>query len=236
MGLFGVLWSYWPTMVAAFVLYVAGLYVYRLYFHPLAKFPGPPLAAISTWYEYYWDGIHRGQYIFRIKEMHEKYGPIVRITPEELHINDPEWIPELYPVGGRRRDKYRRAMELFGFWDAAIATVEHDMHRMRRGAMSRMFSKDSVRRLEPIMQENLGKLFNRLKEFQDSGKPLNVLPVYSAFTNDLIAEYAFGINYDWLGNPEFNKDFFPVVRRGTSQGYRRWDTLTKPSRSLPSMR
>lgn len=99
-----------------------------------------------------------------------------------------------------------------------------------------MFSKDSVRRLEPIMQENLGKLFNRLKEFQDSGKPLNVLPVYSAFTNDLIAEYAFGINYDWLGNPEFNKNFFPVVRRGTSQGYRKCDTLTKPSRSLPFMR
>lgn len=38
-----------------------------------------------------------------------------------------------------------------------------------------------------------------------------MLPVYSAFTNDLIAEYAFGINCDWLGNPEFNKDFFPVV-------------------------
>jgi hypothetical protein len=207
----GVLWSSWPTVAASFVLYVAGLYIYRLFLHPLAKFPGPKLAAISTWYEYYWDGIHRGQYIFRIKEMHERYGPIVRITPEELHINDPEWIPELYPVGGRRRDKYRRAMEVFGFRDAAIATVEHDMHRMRRGAMSRMFSKDSIRRLEPIMQENLGKLFGRLQEYQDSGKPLNMLPVYSAFTNDLIAEYAFGINCDWLGNPEFNKDFFPVV-------------------------
>ena len=102
-------------------------------------------------------------------------------------------------------------MEIFGFSDAAIATVDHDMHRMRRGAMSRMFSKDSVRRLEPIMQDNLAKLFNRLKEYEDSGKTLNVLPVYSAFTNDVIAEYAFGINYDWLGNPEFNKDFFPVV-------------------------
>ena len=91
----GVLWSSWLTVATSFVLYVAGLYIYRLFFHPLAKFPGPKLAAISTWYEYYWDGIHRGQYIFRIKEMYEKYGPIVRITPEELHINDPEWIPEL---------------------------------------------------------------------------------------------------------------------------------------------
>jgi hypothetical protein len=202
---------YWPMIASAIVLYIAGLYIYRLTFHPLAKFPGPKLAAVSLWYEFYYDGIKRGQYVFRIKEMHEKYGPIVRITPDELHINDPDFIPELYAVGGRKRDKYRRVMQLFGFTEAAISTVEHDVHRIRRGAMSRMFSKDSVRRLEPIMQQNLEKLFGRMEEFKESGQPLSLLPVFSAFTNDLIAEYAFGISYNWLDAPEFNKSFFHFV-------------------------
>lgn len=193
------------------MLYVVGTYMYRLWFHPLSKFPGPALAGMTLWYEFYWDFIHRGQYIFCIQEMHEKYGPIVRITPDELHINDPEYISELMPAGGRRRDKYRRVMQLFGFTKAAISTVEHDVHRIRRGAMSRMFSKDSVRRLEPIMRENLGKLFGRLQEFKMAGKELNLLPVYSAFTNDLIAEYAFGISYNWLEAEEFNKSFFDMV-------------------------
>ena len=102
-------------------------------------------------------------------------------------------------------------MQLFGFTEAAISTVEHDVHRVRRGAMSRMFSKDSVRRLEPIMRENLGKLFGRLQEVKAVGKELNLLPVYSAFTNDLIAEYAFGISYNWLEAEEFNKSFFEMV-------------------------
>ena len=102
-------------------------------------------------------------------------------------------------------------MQEFGFYEAAIATPEHDIHRMRRGAMARMFSKDSVRRLEPIMQRNLAKLISRLLEYKDTGKDVNVLPVYSAFTNDLIAEYAFGENYGWLDKPGFNKDFFDVV-------------------------
>jgi len=201
----------WQPIIGAIVLYIAGLYIYRLTLHPLANFPGPKLAAISLWYEFYYDGIKRGQYIFRIQKMHEKYGPIVRITPDELHVNDPDFIPELYAVGGRKRDKYRRVMQLFGFTEAAISTVEHDVHRIRRGAMSRMFSKDSVRRLEPIMQQNLEKLFSRMEEFKESGKPLSLLPVFSAFTNDLIAEYAFGISYNWLEAPEFNKSFFHFI-------------------------
>lgn len=55
-------------------LYVAGVIVYRLYFSPLAKFPGPKLAAATLLYEFYYDVICRGQYTFKIKELHEKYG------------------------------------------------------------------------------------------------------------------------------------------------------------------
>lgn len=207
MGLFG----YWPAAIGTAILYITGRWVYRLYFHPLAKFPGPKIAGMTLWYEWYYDAALRGQYIFKIKEMHEKYGPIVRITPDELHVNDPEFIPELYPSGGRKRDKYRRAMQLFGFTEAAISTVEHDLHRVRRGAMSRMFSKDSVRRLEPIMQTNLNKLFKRFQELKESGEPVNLLHVYSAFTNDLITEYAFGISYNWLDAPKFNRFFFDFI-------------------------
>ena len=49
--------------------------IYRLYFHPLAKFPGPKLAAATLWYEFYYDCILYGQYTFKIGRMHEKYGP-----------------------------------------------------------------------------------------------------------------------------------------------------------------
>lgn len=55
-------------------LYLAGIIVYRLYFSPLAKFPGPKLAAATLLYEFYYDVICRGQYTFKIKELHEKYG------------------------------------------------------------------------------------------------------------------------------------------------------------------
>lgn len=48
--------------------------IYRLYFHPLAKFPGPKVAALTGWYEAYHDMYRRGMFIWKIQEMHDKYG------------------------------------------------------------------------------------------------------------------------------------------------------------------
>jgi hypothetical protein len=46
----------------------------RLYFSPLSKFPGPKLAAATLWYEFYFNIIRGGRFMWEIKRMHEKYG------------------------------------------------------------------------------------------------------------------------------------------------------------------
>jgi hypothetical protein len=56
------------------VVYPIYLAIIRLYFSPIAGFPGPKLAAASFWYEFYYDFWKNGHYIFEIKKMHEKYG------------------------------------------------------------------------------------------------------------------------------------------------------------------
>lgn len=48
--------------------------LYRLYFHPLSKFPGPRLAAVTHLYEFYHDVVRNGMFLWKIQEMHEKYG------------------------------------------------------------------------------------------------------------------------------------------------------------------
>lgn len=69
-----VLWVGWKAIVSSIVLYFATLAIYRLSFHPLAKFPGPKLAAITRWFEAYYDVVLDGQYTFKIGRMHKKYG------------------------------------------------------------------------------------------------------------------------------------------------------------------
>lgn len=66
---------HWYTAAAgAVVLYIIATIVYRLQFSPIAKFPGPRLAAITIYYEAYYDVIKQGQYTFKIQELHKKYG------------------------------------------------------------------------------------------------------------------------------------------------------------------
>lgn len=55
---------------------LASLIIYRLFFHPLSKVPGPKLAAISRLYDFYYDCILGGKFVFKIEELHTQYGKL----------------------------------------------------------------------------------------------------------------------------------------------------------------
>ena len=70
----------WRMLVAAFIAYYLTLIFYRLFLHPLARFPGPRLAAISRWYEAYFDVLLGGQYTSKIVELHKIYGRFFHVS------------------------------------------------------------------------------------------------------------------------------------------------------------
>lgn len=67
----------------AILLYCMGGAFYRLFLSPLARFPGPKLAAATLWYEFYYDVVKQGQYTFKIKELHERYGLLPPHYPKQ---------------------------------------------------------------------------------------------------------------------------------------------------------
>lgn len=93
-------------LFGVWLIYAAQLGLRRLYFSPIAHIPGPRLAALTQYYEFYYDIILGGQYTFKIIELHRRYGPVIRINPWEVHVGDPDFFPELYTGPGRLREKW----------------------------------------------------------------------------------------------------------------------------------
>jgi hypothetical protein len=62
------------ALLALYILYLFGVAIHRLYFSRYAKFPGPKLAALTYGYMFYYDVLAGdGQYMFKIKDLHEEY-------------------------------------------------------------------------------------------------------------------------------------------------------------------
>ncbi|KAL8729138.1 MAG: hypothetical protein Q9181_005111 [Wetmoreana brouardii] len=70
--------------------------IWRLYLSPAAHIPGPRFAALTFWNEFYYDVILGGKYTWKLLDYHKIYGPVIRINPFEVHINDPDFYDELY--------------------------------------------------------------------------------------------------------------------------------------------
>jgi hypothetical protein len=80
--------------VIATIIWLAYTVIYRIYFHPLSKYPGPKLAACSHfWFIRTWSS---GFYPQRIEELHRKYGDIVRISTNELSFRSPTAFKDIY--------------------------------------------------------------------------------------------------------------------------------------------
>jgi hypothetical protein len=156
--------------------------------------------------------VKQGTYIWKIKELHEQHGPIIRISPNALHVNGPDFYDVYSGKIGEKRDKYAWAMTHFNTPQAIAATVEHNHHRLRHGAVAQFFSKANIRRLDYVLKDKVKTFLNRLQEFEESGEPVNILDGSKALTSDILTTYAFGESHCYLDVKDFNKPFWNLFQ------------------------
>lgn len=90
------------VLLAAAGLLAAGHLAHRLT-SPLAKLPGPKLSILTSlllkWHEL---KANRREYIH---DLHVRYGPVVRVAPNEVSFTSPAAVKEIYCSGGSGYDK-----------------------------------------------------------------------------------------------------------------------------------
>lgn len=204
--------------------------IYRLHWHPLCHIPGPKCAAISHLYEFYYDVVKGGTYLFEVQKMHRKYGepspcfkpeiisqanvgrfmtgPIVRINPREVHIADPDFYDDIYSSAARTRWKDPKQVPMIGAPFSMGATWHHDHHKFRRGLIKNHFSRQSIDSISPRIRQKVEKFCDRLEEASKNARPVNMSDAFAALTSDIISGYAFDIELEFLSDPQFKNDVY----------------------------
>ncbi|KAJ5201013.1 Cytochrome P450 [Penicillium cf. viridicatum] len=187
-------------------LYLIGLLVYNVYFHPLAKYPGPKSMAATRLP--YIRMILSGRTPYMTKALHQQYGNVVRIAPGELSFIDGEAWKSIYGtrIGhGQKSKDYRYYGPTIGEAPSIISSNDADHSRFRR-LLSHAFSDSSLRGQVSIIKGYVDLLIQRLHENIDGGtKPVDMTAWYNFATFDIIGDLAFGEPFDCLKNSDYHQ-------------------------------
>lgn len=86
--------------LAAVLVVIVILDYIRVWLRPVLRtLPGPALARFT--YLYRLLIVYRGKAPSNYRRLHEKYGPIVRVGPNEVSVADPTMIPIIYGIGSK---------------------------------------------------------------------------------------------------------------------------------------
>uniref|UniRef100_A0A4E9ELW2 Isotrichodermin C-15 hydroxylase n=1 Tax=Gibberella zeae TaxID=5518 RepID=A0A4E9ELW2_GIBZA len=168
------------------------LTIYRLLYHPLAKHPGPKLAACSQiWFIRAWAS---GYYPFIMKELHRVYGDVVRIAPNELSFSSASAYEEIYNYTSKDPEPFLKS-EIFYRSDSAITrpdivfVKDPEDHRNQRKHLLHAFSLKALRDTESTVRRYVDQFIHRLGQ---NGGPktlgVDTSIVYNWLTFDIIGK------------------------------------------------
>ncbi|OTB16117.1 hypothetical protein K445DRAFT_300000 [Daldinia sp. EC12] len=187
-------------LLALFVLLFLALgitkAVYNAFFHPLAPMPGPKLYAISP----FPISLSRlqGRVPYKFAELHEKYGPIVRVGPDEVSCAGPTSFKDLYgPRYGKggpltRDSRAATVKEKFGAVGMFQAGVQE--HAQIRRQLNPAFSEKASREQEPLVMGYINAMVQKLRDASAKGGPVDIEKYTMWTTFDIQGDLVFGEN------------------------------------------
>ena len=111
-------------------------------------------------------------------------GPILRISPREVHISDLQFLDEIYAPSSRRRNKDPVQMKTIPVPLSVGGTSLHDLHRNRRDALNPYFTRKSVVSFELGIKSKLKQLDGILDRYSKQQKPLNLSDAIYGFATE----------------------------------------------------
>ncbi|KAK7052836.1 hypothetical protein VNI00_004155 [Paramarasmius palmivorus] len=189
-------------ILASLTLFLSTTLIYRLAFHPLRHFPGPKLAAVTEFYQAYFDVVKGGRLLNHLRHLHGEYGPVVRIGPNTLHFTTAKAYYRIY-ANGQDFTKEKKLYDCFAQPDSFFVFSDPQQARARRALLNPLFSRRAIFKLEGVVQERVDKLVERLATWPKD-RPVDLTYAFRCTTMDIISEYCFAYPFNGLDTPDFH--------------------------------
>ncbi|OJJ71826.1 hypothetical protein ASPBRDRAFT_126295 [Aspergillus brasiliensis CBS 101740] len=195
--------------VLAIVLSVYSRCFYRIYLHPLSSVPGPKLAACtSLWLAYH---TYIGDECTVVYDLHRKYGPVLRVAPNDVDIADKDALEPIYVArGGFPKTPAYSKFDIDGH-TTIFSSLTLPERATRAKAVAPLFSTASIRSSQQALREVFDDFVARLQAEARNGKPVNVLNVTRAMAIDAVSTYLFHERYGAITEKSESMSASPFV-------------------------
>ncbi|KAH8763760.1 cytochrome P450 [Diaporthe sp. PMI_573] len=207
-------------LLEALIVSIALRWLYNLFLHPLRKFPGPLAHRASVLPVAF--KVARGRWTTGILPLSDKFGPVVRVAPNELVFTDPDAWKDIYGYQNGALAKGEEFPKAACFYrnrgvPPSIVSETRENHALLRRQMSPGFSDRSLREQEKIVRGYVDLLIERLRErcvpahgdedgAKAEGRPLcsasrtaiDMRLWFNYATFDIIGDLAFGESFGCL--------------------------------------
>ncbi|GIZ43162.1 hypothetical protein CKM354_000640000 [Cercospora kikuchii] len=147
----------------------------------------------------------RGTLAHKIHALHEHYGSVVRIAPDELSYTSSAAWRKIY---GQPKPEFSKCLDGRGIAPVikpphlrGIIAAEVDKHRNLRRAIAPAFSERALAQQECYLQKHSNKLIECLRARCD-GSPVDLVKWFSLTAYDIITELTFGEPNRCLDSPD----------------------------------
>jgi hypothetical protein len=89
------------TALASIIAYIVFNVIFNVYFHPLAKFPGPPLARVTIYWKAYVECIEQRSFCHYLVELHARYGEMGHWLIDQRALTSSERLRQCSPYSSR---------------------------------------------------------------------------------------------------------------------------------------
>lgn len=214
---------------ASAIVAVTSYIAYSLHFHPLARFPGPLLGRLTQCYDAY--HAYKGDKHINFHRLHQRYGVVVRFSPNSLSINDPAALKAIYSHGSNVKKSV--FYECFRATPHAVSTLlatDAYQHSRKRRIMGQAFSEAALKNFEQYILHHVedfvdrvglaANVSDRLGARQiDRGQPIDMALWSNWLVFDIMGDLVFGRSFGAMGERIRNREGIRLLGRAARRNY-----------------